>query len=116
MHTVEKYANIRSELPKLPEVLLNTIQSEVLEINRIDKTCDKYSDACDKFPKLKDAQFVVYSKYIEKANHKYEKFIFLDKEGAEICDVSGAEMELYGLLSCTGLSYSEEYEANMKKP
>ena len=115
MHTVEKYANIRSELPKLPEVLLNTIQSEVLEINRIDRACEKYAGACDKFPKLKDAQFVVYSKYIDKANHKYEKFIFLDKEGAEVCDVSGVEMELYGLLSCTNLSYSEEYQATHKE-
>ena len=114
MHTVEKYANIRTELPKLPEVLLNTIQSEVLEIYKVDKTCEKYSDACKKFPKLKDAQFVVFSKYIQKENHKYEKFIFLDGQGAEICDISGVEMELYGLLSCTNLSYSEEYQAKHK--
>ena len=115
MHTVEKYENIQDKLPKLPKVLLNTIQSEVLEINKVEKTCDKYKDACKKIPALKDAYFVVYSKYIEKANHKFEKFIFLDKEGAEICDVSGVEMELYGLLSCTNLTFSEEYQATHKK-
>jgi len=114
MHTVEKYANLQDELPKLPKVLLNTIQSEVLEIRKVEKTCEKYSDACSKIPALKDACFVVYSKYIEKANHKYERFIFLDKQGAEICDVSGVDMELYGLLSCTDLSFSEEYKATHK--
>ena len=111
MHIVEKYANIQNELPKLPKVLLNTIQSEVLEINKIDKACDKYADACDKFPELRNAKFVVFSKYINKANHKFERFIFLDEEGAEVCDISGVEMELYGLLSCTDLSFSEEYKA-----
>ncbi len=115
MHRVEKYADIQKELPKLPKVLLNTIQSDVLEINRIEKTCEKYEDACSKIPALNDAHFVVYSKYIQKADHKFEKFIFLDKDGAEICDVSGVDMELYGLLSCTNLSFSEEYEAKYKK-
>jgi len=114
MHTVEKYANIQEKLPNLPKVLLNTIQSDVLELNRVDKTCEKYSDACEKIPELKNAHFVVYSKYIQKTNHRYEKFIFLDESGAEICDVSGTDMELYGLLSCSNLSFSEEYEATKK--
>lgn len=113
MSNTEKYNNIEEELPKLPKVLLNTIQSDVLEIRSLDKSCGKYLKACSKIPEISDACFVVYSKYMDKSNHKYEKFIFLDKDGDELCDVSGQEMELYGLLTCTNLSLSEEYEASL---
>lgn len=113
MNSVAKYDNIEEELPKLPKVLLNTIQSDVLEIKRIDKSCGKYVDACSNIPDLSGAEYVVYSKYMDKSNHRYEKFIFLDKDGAEVCDVSGQNMELYGLLTCTSLSLSDEYEASI---
>ena len=111
MSGVAKYLNIEEELPKLPKVLLNTIQSDVLEIKSVDKKCEKYIGECSKIPELKDAYYVVFSKYIDKDNHKYEKFIFLDKNGDELFDVSGTEMELYGLLSCNNLKYTPEYEA-----
>ena len=113
MSSVEKYENIGKELPKLPEVLLNTIQSDVLEIKRVDKTCKKYISACAKISELANAHYVVYSKYMDKSNHKYEKFIFLGEEGEELFDVCGAEMELYGLLTCSNLSLSEEYQATV---
>lgn len=117
MSVVEKYKNLDVELPKLPKVLLNTIQSDVLEIKSVDKACEKYLDACTKIPDLKDAYFVIYSKYIKKSDHKYEQFIFIDEEGAEVCHVSGQQMELYGILSCTNLSYNEEYElSSCNKP
>ncbi|MDD5401412.1 MAG: hypothetical protein PHQ93_09520 [Sulfurimonas sp.] len=115
MSSIAKYSNIKEELPKLPEVLLNTIQSDVLEIKSVDKTCEKYLETCSNTPGFKDVYYVVYSKYIGKDNHKYEKFIFLGKEGEELFDVSGTEMELYGLLSCTALNYTQEYEASMLK-
>ncbi|MCF6309605.1 MAG: hypothetical protein L3J19_03890 [Sulfurimonas sp.] len=115
MSSVNKYKNIENELPKLPTVLLNTIQSDVLEIRMVDKTCEKYINACAKIHKLKDASYVVYSKYIDKNNHPYEKFIFLAEDGEELFDVSGVEMELYGLLRCTNLSLSEEYQAVVGK-
>lgn len=115
MNRIEKYSNIKIELPKLSEVLLNTIQSDVLEIKSIDKSCKKYLGACSKIPELDNAYYVVFSKYIDKENHNYEKFIFLDKEGTEICDVSGTQMELYGLLSCPNLSLSEKYIASLSK-
>lgn len=112
MSNISKYSNIKQELPKLPEVLLNTIQSDILEIKAIDKTCDKYMRACSKITELKDAYYVVFSKYIDKDNHPYEKFVFLGKEGEELFDVGGTEMDLYGILSCTSLSYTPEYEAS----
>lgn len=114
MSDIKKYENIEKDLPKLSEVLLNTIQSDILEIKRIDKNCEKYLEICEKIPELKNASFVVYSKYIEKSNHKYEKFIFLDEQGVEICDVSGLDLELYGLLLCSNLSLSAEYMNSCK--
>ena len=111
MGYVLKYENLEKELPKLQKVLLNTIQSEFLEIRSIAKACKKYLNACEEIPALADAEYVVYSKFMDKANHPYEKFIFLDKDGAELCNVSGSEMELYGLLSsCDNLYLSEEYK------
>ena len=115
MSEIEKYQNIKEELPELPEILLNTIQSDVLEIMRIDKSCEKYIDTCEKIPELKNAFFVVYSKYIDKSNHKYEKFIFLDERGAEIHDASGLNIELYGLLLCNNLLFTPEYKNLNKK-
>lgn len=115
MKQIAKYENIGKELPKLPKVLLNTIQSDVLEIKSVDKTCAKYVETCKKIPELQNAYYVVFSKYIDKENHSYEKFIFLTKEGEELFDVSGAQMELYGLLSCETLDYTQEYENSIKK-
>ncbi len=115
MKDILKYSNIKEELPKLPDVLLNTIQSDVLEIKSVNEECEKYLEACSKIPELKEAKYVVFSKYIDKANHKYEKFIFLGKDGKELFDVSGAEMELYGLLTCTNLNYTDEYKAEASK-
>ncbi len=115
MKDILKYSNIKEELPKLSDVLLNTIQSDVLEIKNINKECEKYLQACSKIPKLNEAIYVVYSKYIDKVNHQYEKFIFLGKDGEELFDVSGTEMELYGMLSCTNLNYTDEYKAKVSK-
>ncbi|OHE00780.1 MAG: hypothetical protein A2513_08045 [Sulfurimonas sp. RIFOXYD12_FULL_33_39] len=111
MSGIIKYSNIVDVLPKLPEVLLNTIQSDVLEIKSIDKECKKCLDTCFTIPELKDAYYVVFSKYIDKDNHKYEKFIFLGKDGEELFNVSGLEMELYGLITCTTLDYTDAYKA-----
>ncbi len=116
MGDIEKYSNIKKVLPKLPELLLNTIQSDVLEIKKVNKSCKKYINACSKIPEHDKAAYVVYSKYIDKKDHRYEKFIFLDKDGEELFNIIGVEMDLYGLLSCTTLRHTKEYEASLKKP
>jgi len=117
MSHVDKYANIQNELPELQQVLLDAIQSEFLEIQSIEKQCEKYEGACEKIKDLDKAHFVVYSKYIKKADHRYEKFIFLDERGHEVCNVSGQEMELYGLLGpCMNLELSKEYEEAVTHP
>lgn len=117
MNKIPKYENIQVELPKLQAVLLDAIQSDFLEIQSVERDCEKYIKACEKIKDLDKAYFVIYSKYIKKSDHRYEKFIFVDKEGHEVCDVSGQEMELYGLLSpCMNLTLSKEYEASLVHP
>lgn len=107
-----KYENIQQELPNLQKVLLEAIQSEFLEIQGVEKQCEKYIEACKETPELRRAYFVVYSKYVKKSEHRYERFIFLDNTGQEVCNVSGQEMELYGLLSpCMNLELTKAYEA-----
>ena len=111
MKTIKKYDNIESELPLLPNVLLETIQSEFLEIQKLDRECVKFNSVSTKMPELLDATYVVFSKFIKKEEHKYEKFIFVNDQGKIIASMSGQDMELYGLLEpqC-GLKLSEEYE------
>jgi hypothetical protein len=116
VNTIVKYENIEQELPKLSKVLLNTIQSECLEIKSLEKYCDKYKKACSTKPELCKAKYVVYSKYIDKPNHPFERFIFLDEEGAEVCSVSGAEMELYGIIHLAeNLALSQDYKDTHKE-
>jgi len=112
MSNINKYTNLKEKLPDLQQVLLDAIQTEFLEVQSIDRTCEKYLATCEKVPALNDAYWVVYSKYIKKSDHRYEKFIFLNETGKEVCTVSGQDMELYGLLSsCMSLELSKEYEA-----
>lgn len=111
MNSLEKYENITTVLPKLQPVLLDAIQSDFLEIQAINRDCEKFIQSSHEIPALKEARFVVYSKYIRKSEHKYEKFIFLDKEGHEVCHVDGEEMELYGLFDrCIALEMSKDYK------
>ncbi len=114
MHTIKKYENIESELPKLQPVLLDAIQSDFLEIQRVQKDCEKYQKACEEIKDLDKASFVIYSRFIKKSDHRYEKFIFIDEEGQEVCTVNGQQMELYGLLSpCVNFQLSKEYQASL---
>lgn len=110
MGTMKKYTNIEKEFPKLPRVLQDAIQSEFLDIKRLDCGCNKYTWACRAFPELDNAAYVVFSPFIKRSDHRYETFVFVDKYGEIVCHVSGNDMELYGLLKpCLHLSLSEEY-------
>lgn len=103
-----KYSNIDAVLPNLTSVLKEAIQSETLEIKVVDKMCSKFLKALQNHPELHNAEFVVYSPYIRKADHPFEHFVFLDQEGRSLNHISGTEMELYGLLEpCTKLERSD---------
>lgn len=114
MHRIVKYENLKEELPKLSDVLYNTIQSDILEIKKIDKCCKRFNEAVMKMPQLQETEYVVFSKYIDRGNHTYEKFIFLAEDGKEIFDASGSSLELYGMLGATNLHFTKEYKAFLK--
>lgn len=110
MHGIEKYDNLKEIMPRLQPVLVEAIQSEFLEIKRINKECEKYIASCGQIPELKNAEYVIFSQHIKKNEHKNEIFVFIDAEGNIVRHVSGREMELYGLLgSCTSLHVSDEF-------
>ncbi len=110
MYGIEKYDNLQEVMPRLQPVLVEAIQSEFLEIKKINKECEKYIASCEQIPDLKKAEYVIFSHHIKKNEHKYEIFVFIDAEGNIVRHVTGREMELYGLLSsCTTLHVSDEY-------
>ena len=111
MKSVNKYQNIHVVLPELQKVLLDAVQSDFLEIQSIEKSCEKFIQISELIPVLKKAEFVIYSKYIRKSEHQHEKFIFIDDKGVTLHSVDGNDMELYGLFSpCMKLKFSEEYK------
>jgi len=110
MKGIEKYDNLKDVIPNLMPVLRDAIQSEFLEIKKINRECEKYIASCSHFPELVNAEYVIFSHHIKKNEHKYEMFVFIGGEGNIVRHVSGADMELYGLLdSCTNLHISDEY-------
>lgn len=110
MRGIEKYDNLQDVIPKLQSVLVEAIQSEFLEIKRVNKECEKFIASCTQISELKNAEYVIFSQHIKKNEHKNEMFVFIDKEGTIVKHVSGREMELYGLLeSCASLHISDEY-------
>ncbi len=110
MRGIEKYDNLKEVVPKLLPVLREAIQSEFLEIKKINKECEKYIATCTRFPELNRAEYVIFSQHIKKNEHKYEMFVFIDGEGNTVRHISGADMELYGLLdSCTNLHIADEF-------
>lgn len=115
MHGIEKYANLDAVMPNLLPVLVDAIQTEFLEIKKINKECEKFIASCDCFPELRKAEYVIFSQHIKKNEHKNEIFVFIDGEGNTIKHLTGREMELYGLLgSCSNLQLSDEYLESLK--
>lgn len=111
MHGIEKYDNLKDVIPKLQSVLVEAIQSEFLEIKKIDKECEKFMTLAGNIPELLEAEYVIFSHHIKKNEHKNEMFVFIDAQGGIVRHVSGREMELYGLLEpCTSLHVSDEYK------
>ncbi len=113
MQEIPKYDNLHELLPELLPVLQESVQSEILEIGKIDKASEKFRTIHDRFPILDEAVYVIFSKFIKKCEHEYETFIFLDEKGHSIAHISGRELTLHGILKpCEEFSISEEYLYN----
>lgn len=99
-----KYENLEEELVDLQEVLKNSLQNDVLEIRKIDKSCDKFNNMMGQFCDLSEAEYVVFSKFMAKEYHDLETFIFLDSTGKSICNLSGRDIDLYNMIKeCNNL-------------
>ena len=106
-----KFANLEEELVDLPEVLKNSLQSEVLAIKKIDKSCEKFKKSSENFTDLNSAEYVIFSKFMGKEYHNLETFIFVDSTGKSICNLSGREIELYNMIKeCENLIETKDYE------
>ncbi|MEA3371024.1 MAG: hypothetical protein U9Q40_06755 [Campylobacterota bacterium] len=99
-----KYENLEEELVDLQEVLKNSLQNDVLEIRKVDKSCDKFNTVMHQFCDLSKAEYVIFSKFMAKEYHNLETFIFLDATGKSICNLSGRDIDLYNMIKeCNNL-------------
>lgn len=105
-----KFENLESELKDLPEVFKNSLQNEVLEIKKLDKETEKFKKVSKKTCDIKDAEYVLFSKFMGDEFHNIETFIFIDHTGNVVCDMSGIETDLYNMLmDCDNLIEAPEY-------
>ena len=115
MNRILKYENLKDRFPRLQDGLRNSIQNEFLEIKKIKYICASYGKVCRCHPQLKDADCVIYSQHVDKKNHDYETFIFIDNQGKILEHISGREMKLYGMLeTVNGLFINSEHEINQQ--
>ena len=107
----DKFENLEVELFDLQSVLKNSLQNDVLDIKSINHGCEKFMDTSSKFPELKAAKYVIYSKYMTKKFHDSESFIFVNKTGETVCTLSGRDLDLYDMIQkCQNLIESKNYE------
>ena len=110
MPHIVKYENLQDLVPELLNVLQESIQNDLLEIRRINTSVEKFQAVLTRFPQLKDATYVIYSKYIKKCDHQHETFIFVTELGSSITHVSGRDLALYGIIKpCEEFAITKEY-------
>lgn len=86
------------------------MQKEILLIKQLDKQSQKFHDVSQKFPLLKGAEYVIFSKFMSKEFHESESFIFVDEKGKNVATLSGRELELYEMIKkCEKLQETEEH-------
>lgn len=106
-----KFENLETELYDLPEVFKNSLQNEVLDIKKLNKTCEKFKKIAKMSCDLEDAEYVLFSKFMGKEFHNLETFIFIDHTGKVVCDMSGREIDLYNMLmECDNLIEAKVYD------
>lgn len=115
VHSV-KFENLEDEFVDLPDIFKNSLQSEVLEIKKLNKNSDKFKHICkDVCETIDGAEYVIFSKYMGKEFHKSETFIFVNNTGKIICNLSGRELDLYNMIvDCNNLIETDDYVYNHK--
>ncbi|WP_304546488.1 hypothetical protein [Sulfurimonas microaerophilic] len=93
-----KYENLEAELTELEDVLKNSLQNEVLTIKQLNKGSEKYNYVNENVRNIEDAEYVIFSTYMNENYHESEQFLFLDKQGKIVATISGREMDLYDMI------------------
>lgn len=105
-----KFENLEEVMVDLQDVLKNSLQNAILDIKELNKESVKYNKVIQKFPDLKSAQYVIYSKYMTKEFHESEKFVFVDKIGHTVSTLTGKDLDLYDMIKkCELLKESKEF-------
>ena len=104
-----KFTDLEKQLPKLQQVLRSSLQTDFLEIRKLNKACDKFQGFAKKKPEARRAEYVIFSKYIKREDHENEMIVFVDALGETVCHVSGREIALYGMLEGCGLEMNEDF-------
>jgi hypothetical protein len=81
VHGIEKYDNLKDVIPKLQAVLREAIQSEFLEIKKIDKECEKFIKLSQHIVELQRAEYVIFSHHIKKMSTKMKCSFLLIPRG-----------------------------------
>ena len=103
-----KYENLEDELTELEDVLKNSLQNEVLTIKQLNKESQKYKYVNEKIRNIEDAEYVIFSSFMNECYHESEQFVFVDKKGKIVCTISGREMDLYDMIkNCENLVESK---------
>jgi hypothetical protein len=98
MEKFTKFENLEEELVDLTDVLKNSLQSEVLSIKKLVKSCDKFKKISQSVHNLDAAEYVIFSKYMTKQFHESEVYIFVDASGKNVCNISGRDIDLYNMI------------------
>ena len=105
-----KFENLEEELCDLQGIMKNSLQNDVLEIRKVDKTCSKFKKLSGVHSDLSSAEYVIFSKFMPKEYHDMETFVFIDSTGNSICTLSGRELDLYNMIKdCDNLIETGEY-------
>lgn len=105
----DKFENLEEELVDLQDVYKNSLQNEVLTIKKLNKESEKYKNISQNVHDLDGAEYVIFSKYMNKDFHDLEKFIFVDHTGKNVCTLSGRELNLYNMIEdCDNLREAKQ--------
>jgi|FLOH01.1.fsa_nt_gi hypothetical protein len=107
----KKFENLEEELVNLPEVLKNSLQKEILTIKQLNKNGEKFAYVSKNISDLTDAEYVIFSAYMNRDYHDSESFIFIDSTGRQVCTLSGRDTDLYDMIKkCDKLVETHSHE------
>lgn len=106
----KKFENLEEEFLNLPEVLKNSLQNGILTIKQLDKEGEKFAYVSKNICDLRDAEYVIFSAYMNKDYHESETFIFIDSTGKQVASLSGRDTDLYDMIkNCDKLIESRKF-------